>query len=48
MAAGASLEQVIERLVESPGPVPVVDEDGNYCGAISKTAVLTQLKGGQA
>ncbi len=48
MPADASLEQVIERLVESPGPVPVVDEDGNYCGAISKTAVLTQLKGGQA
>ena len=28
--------------------LPVVDEAGHYCGAISKTAVLSQLKGGQA
>ncbi|BBP80838.1 glycine betaine/L-proline ABC transporter ATP-binding protein [Pseudomonas sp. No.21] len=39
------LEQVIERLVDNEGPIPVVDQDGHYCGAISKGRLLSRLQG---
>lgn len=39
------LEQVITRLVDNEGPIPVVDAEGHYCGAISKGRLLTRLQG---
>ena len=39
------LDQVINRLVDNEGPIPVVDQDGNYSGAISKGRLLTRLQG---
>ena len=35
----------ITRLVDNEGPIPVVDADGHYCGAISKGRLLTRLQG---
>lgn len=32
----AAGEHVITRLVDNEEPIPVVDADGHYCGAISK------------
>ena len=39
------LEHVITRLVDNEGPIPVVDAQGHYCGAISKGRLLTRLQG---
>lgn len=39
------LDQVIERLVDNEGPIPVVDSNGRYSGAISKGRLLTRLQG---
>ncbi|WP_070885051.1 glycine betaine/L-proline ABC transporter ATP-binding protein [Pseudomonas sp. D1-3] len=39
------LDQVINRLVDNEGPIPVVDRDGHYSGAISKGRLLTRLQG---
>ncbi|MBD9398904.1 quaternary amine ABC transporter ATP-binding protein [Pseudomonas sp. PDM11] len=39
------LDQVINRLVDNEGPIPVVDQDGHYSGAISKGRLLTRLQG---
>ncbi|HBX56889.1 quaternary amine ABC transporter ATP-binding protein [Pseudomonas sp. UBA2684] len=39
------LEQVIGRLVDNEGPIPVIDQHGHYCGAISKGRLLTRLQG---
>jgi glycine betaine/proline transport system ATP-binding protein len=39
------LDQVIERLVDNEGPIPVVDCNGRYSGAISKGRLLTRLQG---
>jgi glycine betaine/proline transport system ATP-binding protein len=39
------LDQVIERLVDNEGPIPVVDGSGLYCGAISKGRLLTRMQG---
>ena len=39
------LEDVISRLVDNEGPIPVVDAEGHYCGAISKGRLLTRLQG---
>jgi glycine betaine/proline transport system ATP-binding protein len=39
------LDQVIERLVDNEGPIPVVDGNGRYCGAISKGRLLTRMQG---
>ncbi|KXU36135.1 glycine betaine/L-proline ABC transporter ATP-binding protein [Ventosimonas gracilis] len=39
------LDQVIAKLVQSEGPLPVIDEQGRYCGAISKRHLLSQLRG---
>ena len=39
------LDQVINRLVDNEGPIPVIDHDGHYCGAISKGRLLTRLQG---
>lgn len=37
------LENIIERLVINEGPIPVVDGEGRYCGAISKGRLLNRL-----
>ena len=39
------LDKVIDRLVDNEGPIPVVDAEGHYCGAISKGRLLTRLQG---
>ena len=39
------LDQVINRLVDNEGPIPVIDHAGHYCGAISKGRLLTRLQG---
>ena len=39
------LDRVIERLVDNEGPIPVVDQHGQYSGAISKGRLLTRLQG---
>jgi glycine betaine/proline transport system ATP-binding protein len=40
-----NLNEVIERLVDNEGPVPVIDQHGCYCGAISKGRLLSRLQG---
>ena len=40
---GAPLDTVIQQLSKSRAPLPVVDADGCYCGAINQTAVLKIL-----
>lgn len=39
------LDQVIERLVDNEGPIPVIDQAGHYAGAISKSRLLSRLQG---
>ncbi|MFC3608529.1 quaternary amine ABC transporter ATP-binding protein [Stutzerimonas tarimensis] len=39
------LEEVIQRLVKNEGPIPVIDDSGNYSGAISKGRLLSRLQG---
>ncbi|AYC33197.1 glycine betaine/L-proline ABC transporter ATP-binding protein [Pseudomonas cavernae] len=39
------LDCVIQRLVINEGPIPVVDQHGQYCGAISKGRLLSHLRG---
>jgi glycine betaine/proline transport system ATP-binding protein len=39
------LSEIIERLVDNEGPVPVIDKQGCYCGAISKGRLLSRLQG---
>ncbi|TBU99894.1 quaternary amine ABC transporter ATP-binding protein [Stutzerimonas kirkiae] len=38
------LDQVIQRLVNNEGPIPVVDHQGLYTGAISKGRLLSRLQ----
>ncbi|MDH6153206.1 MULTISPECIES: quaternary amine ABC transporter ATP-binding protein [Paraburkholderia] len=37
------LDDVVERVVASRAPLPVVEADGSYCGSVNKTNVLTVL-----
>ncbi len=37
------LNQVLQKVVEYPCPLPVVDENGEYIGAITKTVLLRKL-----
>jgi glycine betaine/proline transport system ATP-binding protein len=39
----ASLEQVVSRVVASAMALPVVDDDGCYCGSVDRAAVLKVL-----
>ncbi|CAD5110073.1 quaternary amine ABC transporter ATP-binding protein [Zestomonas carbonaria] len=39
------LDSVIQRLVINEGPIPVIDRNGQYCGAISKGRLLSHLRG---
>jgi glycine betaine/proline transport system ATP-binding protein len=45
IAEDTPLDQVIERLVDNEGPIPVIDAHGHYSGAISKGRLLTRLQG---
>ncbi|MGF6448045.1 quaternary amine ABC transporter ATP-binding protein [Paraburkholderia youngii] len=37
------LNDVVERVVASRAPLPVVEADGSYCGSVNKTNVLSVL-----
>lgn len=39
----ASLEHVVSRVVAHARALPVVDDDGCYCGSIDRTVVLQAL-----
>ncbi|WP_420427451.1 glycine betaine/L-proline ABC transporter ATP-binding protein ProV [Algiphilus sp.] len=43
IAASTPLTDIMTRVAESPWPVPVVDEDGRYVGAISRATLLLTL-----
>jgi glycine betaine/proline transport system ATP-binding protein len=38
-----ALDDVVNRVVASPAPLPVVEADGSYCGSINKANVLKIL-----
>ncbi len=40
---GASLDDVVTRVVASKSPLPVVDAEGIYCGSVNKANVLQAL-----
>jgi glycine betaine/proline transport system ATP-binding protein len=42
--ANTPFDQVVRRVAHSPCPVPVVDRQGHYVGAVSKTTVLEALE----
>ncbi|MBT0964155.1 glycine betaine/L-proline ABC transporter ATP-binding protein ProV [Denitromonas iodatirespirans] len=42
------IEDLIRIVVASPCPLPVVDENGRYVGAVTKTVLLTKLSKGVA
>ncbi len=44
VATDASFDEVISRVANSAHPVPVVDDQQHYVGAISKTALLRTLE----
>jgi len=37
------LNEVLQKVVEHPFPLPVVDDNGEYIGAITKTVLLRKL-----
>jgi glycine betaine/proline transport system ATP-binding protein len=39
----ASLEQVVSRVMAYPRALPVVDDDGCYCGSVDRAVVLQAL-----
>ncbi|AKZ28154.1 proline/glycine betaine ABC transporter ATP-binding protein (plasmid) [Ralstonia solanacearum] len=39
----APLEQVVDRVVENPNALPVVDHDGCYCGSVSRAVILKAI-----
>ncbi|CAJ0772908.1 Glycine betaine/proline betaine transport system ATP-binding protein ProV [Ralstonia chuxiongensis] len=39
----APLEQVVDRVVENPNALPVVDHDGCYCGSVSRALILKAI-----
>jgi glycine betaine/proline transport system ATP-binding protein len=39
----ASLDQVVERVVASPNALPVVDDDGCYCGSVDRAVLLKAI-----
>jgi glycine betaine/proline transport system ATP-binding protein len=43
ISRAASLEQVVSRVVAHPRAVPVVDDDGCYCGSVDRAVVLQAL-----
>ncbi|WP_277184643.1 glycine betaine/L-proline ABC transporter ATP-binding protein [Caballeronia sp. BR00000012568055] len=38
-----TLDEVVNRVVDSPAPLPVIEADGSYCGSINKANVLKIL-----
>jgi len=43
LTRGAALDHVVSRVVASRSPLPVVDDDGIYCGSVNKNNVLQAL-----
>lgn len=43
IAGSMPLNEVLQKVVEYPCPLPVVDENGEYIGAITKTVLLRKL-----
>jgi glycine betaine/proline transport system ATP-binding protein len=43
IAGSTPLNVVLQKIVEYPCPLPVVDENGEYIGAITKTVLLRKL-----
>ncbi|MCA3845154.1 MAG: CBS domain-containing protein, partial [Burkholderia sp.] len=39
----ASLEHVVARVVASPNALPVVDDDGCYCGSVDRALILKAI-----
>ncbi|GLC96401.1 proline/glycine betaine ABC transporter ATP-binding protein [Cupriavidus sp. TA19] len=39
----ASLDHVVERVVANPNALPVVDDDGCYCGSVSRAVILKAI-----
>ncbi|TDF67131.1 glycine betaine/L-proline ABC transporter ATP-binding protein [Cupriavidus sp. L7L] len=39
----ASLDHVVERVVATPNALPVVDDDGCYCGSVSRAVILKAI-----
>jgi glycine betaine/proline transport system ATP-binding protein len=46
--ADLPMDDLIRLVVASPCPLPVVDENGRYLGAVTKTVLLSKLCKGQA
>jgi len=43
IAGNTPLNEVLQKVVEYPCPLPIVDENGEYIGAITKTVLLRKL-----
>lgn len=43
IAGNTPLNEVLQKVVEYPCPLPIVDENGAYIGAITKTVLLRKL-----
>jgi glycine betaine/proline transport system ATP-binding protein len=43
ISGNTPLNEVLKKVVEYPFPLPVVDDDGEYIGAITKTVLLRKL-----
>ncbi|MDI9701337.1 glycine betaine/L-proline ABC transporter ATP-binding protein, partial [Burkholderia cenocepacia] len=39
----ASLDHVVARVVASPNALPVVDDDGCYCGSVDRALILKAI-----
>lgn len=39
----ASLDHVVARVVASPNALPVVDDDGCYCGSVDRAVILKAI-----
>ena len=43
ISGNTPLNEVLQKVVEYPCPLPVVNENGEYIGAITKTVLLRKL-----
>jgi len=39
----ATLDHVVARVVASPNALPVVDDDGCYCGSVDRALILKAI-----
>jgi hypothetical protein len=47
VAAGLGLQSLVARVVQSALPLPVVDDAGNYLGAVTQALLLQRLAAGE-